>query len=901
MPTWCFKVVLILLAAAAAARPAALVPAPHPNYALPPSGLEVNRGQAASGILFLARGQTGVAVAAQSILFSPLGVRMNLVASNPDPAVRFSDPLPGVVNSFGGADQQKWFDGPPKSVTGIPRYSVAVLSGVYPGIDVRYAIGADGRISLRLLLAAGADQRSIVFEMPQAAGISAGASGGLFVRLGPSRLDPTMTFVPPSVSGGVKASFQVQSTTRFGLAVEGQTAGAPLEIEIALPWTPGSVSADAPYITTKAGETIFAATVADAAGNDAPFPSSRWAGCGEQIGSPVACTDVGIFKFSASGELVFASYLAGRTREDARFVAGAPDGAVVVTGSTDSPDFPVTAQALQSPYAGPAAEIGAGSSLPVAGDFFVARLDAATGTLLASTYFGGPNADTIGQTALGDDGSVYFIPKWLVATKPGMPVSAGALQNACSGDPCVNGYAAHLSPGLDRLLYGTYLPGCVEASTLFSDGSLHYAGFSEAGFPVTPGAYQRTPAGGTDGIVARLNPQGTALVFGTYIGGADTDWILRMAVAPDASVWVSVSSFVQCCVNIGYRLVRFDAKGERILVDKPIDVGDLAVDRDGNLLATAGGNLTASPDAFLADSCAGIAYLKLSPTGEQLFATYLPANTWYDFQGTGPHGLPLVRIGDDRFEVIEGQSMGVYAGCIVDGASFNSYDRVSPGGIVTLFGSSMGPREGVAFQLTGGRVPTEVAGTRVLVNDEPVPILYASYSQVNAILPYSLPVRTMAKIRVESNHAAGNELGNIQVQASGPSLFRMGASQAAAALNEDGTVNSAAHPARPGSRVMLFGTGGGATVPPSFAGEVTPLELRVLEESPIVTIGNQTVMVEWAGAAPGLVAGVTQINIVLPDVTPVVEGYPRGAIPLWVRSPSNLFYPGYVTIAVSPD
>jgi hypothetical protein len=99
----------------------------------------------------------------------------------------------------------------------------------------------------------------------------------------------------------------------------------------------------------------------------------------------------------------------------------------------------------------------------------------------------------------------------------------------------------------------------------------------------------------------------------------------------------------------------------------------MAVDPSGNLIATAAGNFAVGPDAFLANSCAGtVAYLKLSPTGEQLFATYLPANA----------------IGDARFEVVEGKSMGTFAGCIVDGAAFGSPDRIAPGDIVTLFAPS---------------------------------------------------------------------------------------------------------------------------------------------------------------------------------------------------------------------
>src|SRR6185436_7215784 len=120
---------------------------------------------------------------------------------------------------------------------------------------------------------------------------------------------------------------------------------------------------------------------------------------------------------------------------------------------------------------------------------------------------GGPGADSIGETAMGADGSLHFIPKWLVAFSAGMPVTRGALQESCAADPCLNGYAAHVSPSLDRLLYGTYLPGVVNATAkLHSDGSIYYAGSSGPGFAPTTTAYQQQTAGGYDGIVARLDP-----------------------------------------------------------------------------------------------------------------------------------------------------------------------------------------------------------------------------------------------------------------------------------------------------------------------------------------------------------------------------------------------------------
>ncbi len=892
--------VVCSLAWGAVFEPVPVAPAP------PPAGLEANHGQAAAGVLALTRG--GLAITAGAVLYSVHGVALKFTAGNPDSRVSFTDPLPGLVNSFTTSDSRNW-------AAGFQRYEAARATGVWQGVDAQYTVNSTAGLTLTLLFRPAVNPAVVQFEWTGTVAPDLLADGSLRARLGYSRTDPALVFRAPAAwqesgSGRVarSARFDVQGAGKIGLRVEAFDASLPLSIELRLP-PPAVVplSEETRRSVRDAAGSVFAVDIrADAPGREV---ASGKESCGSVIGTPVPCTDVVVYKYHPDGRLAFITYLSGARRETGRFVALGAWGSVVVAGSTESPDFPSTRGSFQPEYAGPAPD-ASGSGSDVAGDFFAARLDPETGVLLAGTFLGGPNRDQMGEAALGSDGSLYFLPKWLAPFSAGMPVSPGALQSRCLGDPCQSGYAARLSPNLDRLLYGTYLPGTVQATAkLHSDGSVYYAGVDGPGFSATPNAWQRQSAGGQDAIVARLDPQGGSLVFGTYVGTSKTDWILRMAVAPDGSVWAAVSSFVQCCVDIEYRLVHLDARGERLLADRNIDVGDIAVDREGNLLATATGTFPVASDAPLANSCTtwGGAYLKLRPDGEQAFATYLPVGTSYDFDGTSDLGLPVLRTyggyGVDRFQVIEGKSMGVFTGCVVDAASFVNSDSVSPGAIVTLFGSRMGPREGVAFELQDGRVPASLGGVRVLVNGEAMPLLYVSWNQVNAILPYSLQVGSRPAIQVVKDGEEGNVLSGSYVQRAGISVFRVGDSalRRAAALNQDGSVNGPENPAGKGSVVMLFGTGGGATVPPSVAGEVTPLALRPLENVPEVSINNSLrTVVEYAGAAPGLVAGATQINVRLPEEIPEIPGFPRGAVPLYVQTPGTSFYPGYVTVFVEP-
>jgi uncharacterized protein (TIGR03437 family) len=314
-----------------------------------------------------------------------------------------------------------------------------------------------------------------------------------------------------------------------------------------------------------------------------------------------------------------------------------------------------------------------------------------------------------------------------------------------------------------------------------------------------------------------------------------------------------------------------------------------------------------TPDALLAGSCGGWgnAYVELSPSGQKLFATYLPADV-EGFDGADAQGTPYLDTSPGgRVQVVEGQSMGPYAGCLVDSASFSNQGTTAPGAIVTIFGSGLGPSQGIGFQLENGEAPTSLGATQVLVNGEPAPILYSSYWQLNLILPYSLTVGSTATIQVVSAGTPANQLSDSVVQQQ-ITFFSVG-NGAAAALNQDGTLNSPKNPAQPGSTVMLFGTGGGQTSPPSVAGEVTPLALlplastpQMLTYSPQLQSGNTAPLtVEWAGAAPGLLAGVTQINITLPDVIPLVPGYSAGTLPVWVNAGDYLVSPNsLITISV---
>ena len=87
-------------------------------------------------------------------------------------------------------------------------------------------------------------------------------------------------------------------------------------------------------------------------------------------------------------------------------------------------------------------------------------------------------------------------------------------------------------------------------------------------------------------------------------------------------------------------------------------------------------------------------------------------------------------------------------------------------------------------------------------------------------------------------------------------------------MNADGTRNSITNPAKKGSAIAFFGTGGGFTDPPGVTGGIWPLTpLEKLTQPVIVHIGGLDAAVLYAGSAPGQVSGIFQINVRVPDST----------------------------------
>jgi uncharacterized protein (TIGR03437 family) len=114
------------------------------------------------------------------------------------------------------------------------------------------------------------------------------------------------------------------------------------------------------------------------------------------------------------------------------------------------------------------------------------------------------------------------------------------------------------------------------------------------------------------------------------------------------------------------------------------------------------------------------------------------------------------------------------------------------------------------------------------------------------------------------------------VQPATPGIFTLDSSGSGpgAILNEDFSLNSSANPALRGHIIAIYCTGGGVTTPASPDGSVTGVPPAVLAQTPTVTIGGVNAVVKFSGAAPGSVAGLTQINVEVPAAAPASLALP---------------------------
>lgn len=192
---------------------------------------------------------------------------------------------------------------------------------------------------------------------------------------------------------------------------------------------------------------------------------------------------------------------------------------------------------------------------------------------------------------------------------------------------------------------------------------------------------------------------------------------------------------------------------------------------------------------------------------------------------------------------------------------------ISPGLILTIMGTGLGPANGVSgVLLPGGAYQTNYNDLRILFDGVPAPLLFLRDNQINLVVPYSVAGRSNAQVQVETAGVRSDPF-DIRVQESAPGMYSTDGSGRgqAAALNENGSLNGPLNPAPTGSVITLFGTGEGLTAPAGQDGRVITTDLRRPLLPVRVYINGSLCEVVYAGSAPGFVSGAFQVNVRIPE------------------------------------
>lgn len=429
---------------------------------------------------------------------SPTSVlRMELVAANKKATVTGVDPSTSRVSYFRGNNQHAQADA--------ATFGKARCENVYPGVDLVY-YGNQRQLEYDFIVAPGADPDQIRFRMGGARNVSVDDEGHLAIKLEDGELQLQKPQVYQQTAGRkrvVDSSYRLAANGDVSFQLGDYDPAQPLVIDPVIVYS------------TLLGGSGFDSGSAVAI---SPDGSVYVAGYTESVNFPVSGGqaagggDAFVTKFSPDGsQVVFSAYLGGSGNDAAAGIGVDSAGRVVVSGRTDSTDFPV-ANGFQSQLAG---EV----------DGFVVRLSSTGNTLEYGTYVGGSGNDGATRLTLDPQDDIYLTG---YTNSTDFPVSPDAMQTSFSGD--YDAFAVRIAGVGGDKLFATYIGGRDGDSgsgiQVDGDGNVCVGGSTDSGdFPVGPVAVMGDFQGGRfgDAFITKLTSDGTGLVFSTYFGGSGSD------------------------------------------------------------------------------------------------------------------------------------------------------------------------------------------------------------------------------------------------------------------------------------------------------------------------------------------------------------------------------------------
>jgi uncharacterized protein (TIGR03437 family) len=484
---------------------------------------------------------------------------------------------------------------------------------------------------------------------------------------------------------------------------------------------------------------------------------------------------------------------------------------------------------------------------------------------------------------IGDDGAIT-IAGTTTGSSVGcfVPTSPGAFQAECHSRSRSSpaGFVSRFSGDGKKLIFSSYLNGEeptavqgteVRAMELTRDGGVILAGnTSNPTFPVTPGSASIAASGA---FVTKFNVDGSALVYSAIIGGWPTlqggplfSFTLDAQERPWLTGITSTSpSFIRYSplwdLNSGYPDLSGQLPPYRMANGW---VTELAADGSSVLLNRTLPNGGGGRD------------IVISPSGDEiLLGSMLFTSPTRVYEGQpGWVGSVLHISADDSI------APAVFG--IANAAGYLVSDAVAPGEIVSLYGAGLGPAAGATGDPSSGRIGAILGGTQVLFDDVQAPLLYVASGQINAVVPFGVGRAPSVQVVTQAGSSSPVQLTTVPAapevphyaitkENSGDYYMWATVGDQAAGLNEDGSINGLLNPAPRGSALTLWVSGGGELNPVPADGSILypPLPAFALPVSvtfgyfaPGAPLGAAEVL--YAGPAPGMLAGVLQVNFRIP-------------------------------------
>lgn len=357
---------------------------------------------------------------------------ISFVGANPNATVEALDEQQARFSFFRGNDANSW-------VQGAHSYARLRYRNIYPGIDLTF-YGHDGVLEYDFSASPGSDPSLIQLRIDDKQALNISSSGELLIGEGSSATIHRPVMYQNIARGKrlIEGRFIARNRDTVQFAFEKYDKTKPFIID------PSVTLLYSTFLGGKADDEATAIAI-DTAGDtyvygysfseDFPVSANGY----QSARSSVELYNLVLSKFDASGNMLFSTYLHGSGGDYACYVPSAPEvldylktprpcgmtldaaGNAYLTGNTNSSNFPVTSDALQSTFQG-------------SSDAFIAEISSDGSSLIYSTYIGGASGAAGSDLALvPGQRQLYFLgyaqPGFPTTPESYMPTLAAATNN----------------------------------------------------------------------------------------------------------------------------------------------------------------------------------------------------------------------------------------------------------------------------------------------------------------------------------------------------------------------------------------------------------------------------------------------------------------------------------------